>query len=200
MIYNIYLNIIVKVFILNKYIVTGPIGAGKSEAKLIFEHNNYKCYCADEEVKKLYKDEKVIEKIYDFLPSAVNNKGLDLKILRQELFNNPILMEKLENYIQPIVYNNFINFEKENNNDIIFIFPIVKNNRFLFENTIIYIDSNVEIRRARLKKRPNYNNLLISKIISYQESIDIYKKDCDYLINNNGTINELENSIKKIIK
>jgi len=200
MIYNIYLNISVKVFILNKYIIIGPIGAGKSEAKIILQDNDYKCFCADEEVKKLYKDKSVIEKIHNFLPSAVNNKGIDLNILRNEFFNNPELMEKIENYIQPIVYNNFINIEKENKNNIIFIFPIVKNNKFILENKYIYINSDVKIRRDRLKKRANYNDLLISKIINYQESIDIYKKDCDYLINNDGTINELRNSLKKIIK
>ncbi len=185
---------------MNKYIVTGPIGAGKSEAKIIFEDNEYKCFCADEEVKKLYKVKSIIKKLHNLVPTAFNNNDIDLNILRKELFNNLELMEKVENYIQPIVYNNFANIEKKNINNIIFVFPIVKNNKFILKNKIIYIDSDVEIRKKRLKKRLNYNNLLISKIINYQESIDIYKKDCDYLIRNNGSINELRNSINKIIK
>ena len=41
---------------------------------------------------------------------------------------------------------------------------------------------------------------LIKKIISYQDSIDIYKKNHDFLLDNNGSVKKLENSIKKLVK
>ena len=42
MIYNIYLNIIVKVLILKSYTLIGPIGSGKTEAQKIFQQINIK--------------------------------------------------------------------------------------------------------------------------------------------------------------
>ena len=61
MIYSIYLNKNVKVFILTIYILTGQIGAGKSEAQKIFEDLNYSCFCADTIVRDLYKEENIIK-------------------------------------------------------------------------------------------------------------------------------------------
>ena len=59
MIYNIYLNKIVKVFKLSVYILTGQIGSGKTEAVEIFKKLGFSCFCADEIVRELYKEKKV---------------------------------------------------------------------------------------------------------------------------------------------
>ena len=60
MIYNIYLNKIVKVFKLSVYILTGQIGSGKTEAVKIFKKLGFSCFCADEVVRELYKEKKVL--------------------------------------------------------------------------------------------------------------------------------------------
>ena len=77
MIYNIYSNIIVKVFILNSYILIGPIGSGKTEAQRIFQNLNIKCFCADNAVRKLYEDQEVISKINQIIPNSVKNGKID---------------------------------------------------------------------------------------------------------------------------
>ena len=87
MIYSIYLSKIVKVFKLSIYIITGQIGSGKTEAMKIFSENGYSCFCADEIVRKLYKNKNIIKKIGNIYPGAIINNSIDLDILREKIFN-----------------------------------------------------------------------------------------------------------------
>ena len=73
MIYNIYLNKIVKVFKLSVYILTGQIGAGKTEAAQIFRKLGFYWFCADEVVKELYKEKDIILNIIQRYADSVIN-------------------------------------------------------------------------------------------------------------------------------
>ena len=74
MIYSIYLSKFVKVFKLSIYIITGQIGSGKTEAMKIFSENGYSCFCADEIVRKLYKNQNIIK-----LKQYLKNTDLEKK-------------------------------------------------------------------------------------------------------------------------
>ena len=82
MIYNIYLNKIVKVFKLSVYILTGQIGAGKTEAAQIFRKLGFSCFCADEVVKELYKEKDIILNINQIYPASVINGKVNRELLR----------------------------------------------------------------------------------------------------------------------
>ena len=84
-------------------------------------------------------------------------------------------------------------------NIIIFVIPIIKNNKFIKKNNTIYINSNKKIRLERLKKRKNYNEKIIKNIMNYQESINKYSRNYLYFIENNGTKLQLKNSVQKIL-
>ena len=201
MIYSIYLNIIVKVFILGTYILTGSIGSGKSEAQKIFEKFNYDCFCADNIVRKLYKQENIISGIKKIIPNSVENGVINTKLLREVIFSDESKMFKVERYIQPKV---FIEFEKilnsNVNNNIILVIPIIKKIYLNKKYKVIYISANKENRIKRLKDRNNYNISLIDNIVMYQENIDVYKNNNSFFLENNGTLEDLEESIKNIIK
>ena len=201
MIYNIYLNIIVKVLILKSYTLIGPIGSGKTEAQKIFQQLNIKCFCADSIVRNLYEDEKIISKISNIIPRSISNGKIDISIMREIIFTNEKKMKLVENYIQPKVFLEFENIKKKyfSENIIIFVIPIIKNNKFIKKNNTIYINSNKKIRLERLKKRKNYNEKIIKNIMNYQESINKYSRNYLYFIENNGTKLQLKNSVQKIL-
>ena len=201
MIYNIYLNIIVKVLILKSYTLIGPIGSGKTEAQKIFQQLNIKCFCADSIVRNLYEDEKIISKISNIIPRSISNGKIDISIMREIIFTNEKKMKLVENYIQPKVFLEFENIKKKyfSENIIIFVIPIIKNNKFIKKNNTIYINSNKKIRLERLKKRKNYNEKIIKNIMNYQESINQYSRNYLYFIENNGTKLQLKNSVQKIL-
>ena len=201
MIYSIHLNIIVKVFILGTHILTGSIGSGKSEAQKIFEKFNYDCFCADNIVRKLYDQEKIILGIKKIIPNSIENGVINTKLLREVIFSDESKMFQVERYIQPKV---FIEFEKilnsNVNNNIILVIPIIKKIYLNRKYKIIYISANKKNRIKRLKDRNNYNISLIDNIVMYQENIDVYKNNNSFFLENNGTLEDLEESIKNIIK
>ena len=201
MIYNIYSNIIVKVFILNSYILIGPIGSGKTEAQKIFQDLNIKCFCADNTVRKLYEDKEVISKINEIIPNSVKNGKIDKNILREKIFTDEDKLKLVESYIHPKVFLEFENFKNRFNNQnvLIFVTPIVKNNNFLKKNNIIYIDADRNIRIERLKKRKCYSKKIIDNIMNYQENIDVYKKNYSHIIQNNGSLIQLKILIQQTL-
>ena len=201
MIYSIYLNIIVKVFILGVYILTGSIGSGKSEAQKLFEKFNVDCFCADKIVRDLYNEDDVILGIKNILPLSVQNSEIDFELVRNTIFTNEKKMCEVEDYIQPKVFQRFEDILNSNKNkNIILVVPIIKNNYFQKKYKVIYISTSKKTRIKRLSARNNYNIKLIKNIIAYQDNIDEYKKDNSFFIDNNGSILELENSIENIVK
>ena len=125
MIYNIYLNKIVKVFKVSVYILTGQIGSGKTEAEKIFKKLGFSCFCADEVVRQLYKEKNVLLNINRIYPASVINGKVNRELLRKKIFTDIEVMEKIENYIQPLVFIEFKKIEKIYKNKLIFIIPII---------------------------------------------------------------------------
>ena len=201
MIYSIYLNIIVKVFVLGTYILTGTIGSGKSEAQKIFEKFNYYCFCADKIVKDLYNKDEVILGVQSILPKSVKNGVINIELLRETIFYNKRIMQEAEDYIQPKVFQEFEKILNSNKNkNIILVVPTIKDNSFLKKYKVIYISASKENRIKRIRTRKNYNINLIKQIIEYQDNIDIYIKSNTFFLDNNGSVRDLEHSIKKIVK
>ena len=129
MIYNIYLNIIVKVFILGVYILTGSIGSGKSEAQILFERFNVSCFCADKIVRELYNNSEVILGMQNILPLCVKDGVINIELLRETIFHNEKKMIKVEEFIQPKVFKIFEKIVNSNENkNIILVVPTIKNN------------------------------------------------------------------------
>ena len=190
-----------KVFILGVYILTGSIGSGKSEAQKLFEKFNIDCFCADKIVRDLYNEDDVILGIKNILPLSVQNSEIDFELVRNTIFTNEKKMCEVEDYIQPKVFQRFEDILNSNKNkNIILVVPIIKNNYFQKKYKVIYISTSKKTRIKRLSARNNYNIKLIKNIIAYQDNIDEYKKDNSFFIDNNGSILELENSIKNIVK
>jgi len=191
----------VKVFILGVYILTGSIGSGKSEAQILFAKFNVSCFCADKIVRSLYNNSEVILHMQNILPLCVTNGVINIELLRETIFHNEKKMFEVEEFIQPKVFKKFEEIVNSNKNkNTILVLPTIKNNPFEKKYKVIYITASQENRVKRLSTRKNYNMHLIKKIISYQDSIDIYKKNHDFLLDNNGSVKKLENSIKKLVK
>tara|TARA_B100001248_G_scaffold262207_1_gene256728 strand:- start:303 stop:911 length:609 start_codon:yes stop_codon:yes gene_type:complete len=199
MIYNIYLNKNVKVFNLSIYILTGQIGAGKSEAQKIFQNFNYSCFCADNIVRDLYKKNNIIKNIQKIIPESVKDGEIDVNLLRKIIFTDYTVLNKVEDYIQPHVFKEFQKIEQLYNDKIIFTVPIIKNSEIFKKYKVIYIFSRKEIRRKRVESRSYYNKKMIDNIFEYQKTIDIYEKNSDFIIYNNSTLENLKREILTII-
>ncbi len=200
MIYNIYSNKNVKVFRLSTYILTGQIGSGKSEAQKILKTLSYSCFCADSMVKNLYKNNHIQKKLSAISSDLVKNNVVNINLLRKLVFTNRYIMQEIENFIHPIIFSEFKEIERKYKNNLIFIVPIIKNNKFFKKYETIYIFSNDSLRRKRVEKRKNYTKDMIDDIFNYQNSIDNYKNTSKFKIRNDGTLYDLKENIIKIIE
>ena len=199
MIYNIYLNKNVKVFKLNTYILTGQIGAGKSEAQKILQALNFTCFCADTMVRNLYKRDYIIQKLSVISSDLVKDDILNIDLLRKLIFTDNKIMQEVEQLIQPIVFSEFQEIESKYNNNIVFVVPIIRNNGPFKKYKMIYIFADESTRRRRVEKRENYDKNMINNIFNYQNDIDNYMNKSQYKIENNGTLSELKEKIIKIV-
>ena len=200
MIYSIYLNKIVKVFKLSVYILTGQIGCGKSEAQKIFQNLKYSCFCADKIVRDLYKKDQVLCNIRQILPESIKDGKINFNLLRELIFTDNIVMKKIEDYIQPLVFDEFQKILKLYDDKTVLIFPTIKCIKIFGNHKTIYMYSDEKLRRKRIESRNNYNKDIIDSIFIYQNSIDNYIDKSDFVIENNGSLKELKEKILKIIK
>jgi len=139
--------------------------------------------------------------VQSILPKSVKNGVINIELLRETIFYNKRIMQEVEDYIQPKVFQEFEKILNSNKNkNIILVVPTIKDNSFLKKYKVIYISASKENRIKRIRTRKNYNINLIKQIIEYQDNIDIYIKSNTFFLDNNGSVRDLEHSIKKIVK
>lgn len=186
--------------------LTGNIAAGKSTVKKIFDGFNIPTICADSIVHGLLENNKVIKneiietfRNYDIL----NENCIDRKQLGAIVFSNIEEKKKLEKIIHPAVISEINSFfELNKKNKIVLVdMPLLFEGDFqyLFDK-ILLVCANDKIRFNRIKKRNNFDDLHINKIMNSQQNQEIKKAKSDFIIfNENKTIEELEQDVRKII-
>ena len=184
---------------MSTYILTGQIGSGKTEAQKILKALNYSCFCADTMVRNLYKEDYIVRRLGAISSDLVKNGILNKNLLRKLVFTNSKIMQEVENFIQPIIFSKFKEIESKHKNKIVFIVPIIKNEKLFTKYQIIYLFSDESIRRKRVEKRENYDKHMIDSIFNYQNCIDNYMNISKYKIENNGSLCDLKEKIIRII-
>ncbi|MGL4904710.1 MAG: dephospho-CoA kinase [Cetobacterium sp.] len=187
--------------------LTGGIGSGKSTVSKIFLSMGLKVLDADMIAKNILNSEEVkIElenKIGTEFISPIDG-NIDRKLLKRKVFNNPEKLKLLNEIIHPKVLNIYKKSYQDNmskNEIIIFDVPLlfeVGLNKYC--NKIIVVDIDSTLQHERIKLRDRIDEELIKKIISTQISREERNSKADIIIENNGTIDELEIKVKKIIE
>lgn len=164
-----------------KIAITGNIASGKSEVERILA-NKFPVYDTD----------KIAHDILG---------NVDRKKLGEQVFKNPEVKKKLEEYIHPKVKLEVLKiFDK--NYDVVFVsVPLLFETDFykLFDK-ILFIACDDNIRLERLMKRNNFTKeealLRINAQLPQEEKI----KKSDFVIYNNSTVEDLEKRVLEFIK
>ena len=173
--------------------LSGPIASGKSTINKYFIDKGYKSIDLDNIVHLLYKKEEIQNEIKKIIPSLkIIDGDIDRIYLKQYLSNNKRTQNDLENYLYNYLYNYIYKMLLKigNKEKIIMDVPLLfKSHLDDFARKIIIVQIDNDVQKERLLKRNNEitNYLKINK--SYYEQEDI--KKADYLISNNGSIDEL---------
>lgn len=181
-----------------KYGITGNIACGKSVAFQIIKESGLPIIDCDDIVKELYTDDLCAAKIKKEFPQIIENNKINLKILSNLLFNDINFKKKYEAFIFPKVKEKIKEFyELKNKEEKTFVIaPLLFEAGFedLFDK-IIFISAEKEIRKERLIKRNSILSLMAERVINAQFSEEEKNKMCDYVIKNNGTLEEFKNAV-----
>lgn len=102
--------------------LTGGIGAGKTSVAKVLEHMGYPIFYSDLEAKKLYDDHPILKEqmIALFGKELYQNGHFQKNILAQQLFQNPILKEKVSELLHPLVRAAFQQWASQQHTNMVF--------------------------------------------------------------------------------
>lgn len=191
--------------------ITGGIGSGKSTVAKFIEESGFIVINSDNKAKSLYLENQdlKIELIKEFgeqfyLPDGNINKTFIENIIFGEDDESKIKLNKLNRLVHPLVIqSNIDEIDQlvEDGEKIIFvesalIFEIGMEDAYDY---IISVYANPDIALKRAISRTGASKEQIEKRIKSQLSPEEKKKKADFVINNNGTLEELKKATNFII-
>ncbi len=169
--------------------LTGVMGCGKTLISKIFAHFGVPVYYSDDNAKKLYKNKEVILQIQTlFGDDVITNGQLDKKKLADIVFNDSNALQRLNNYIHPLVKLDFENWAKYQNCPYIIIESAIIHEigwQHLLDK-VICVFSPIDLILQRVKQRDNQTEEEIVKRINSQMPQKLKIEKSDYTIINDN--------------
>ena len=181
--------------------ITGGIGSGKSTVSaLLSEILSAPILDADKISKSALKDETIIAKIKNFFGTSIfdSNGLLSREQLSKLVFCSEKKLIELNNIIHPFVMQKIADAIKELSAEhkyILLDVPLPNSEFINLSDIILVVVANDETRIKRASKRLNISEEDVKKRMEKQMPISNYIKLADHIIKNNGTIEELKNSL-----
>ncbi|MCM8815050.1 MAG: dephospho-CoA kinase [Candidatus Omnitrophica bacterium] len=185
--------------------LTGVFGSGKSTVARIFKKMNIPVISCDDIVNKLLKTEQIKQQIACAFGDEYLNKngGVKRKKLGTLVFSSTWHREKLNKIIHPRVFEILKEkldiYRKKGKMAVVVEIPLLFETRSekLFD-VIVTVASPLSIIKERLKEK--YSQEEIEMRLKAQMPLDEKISLSDYVINNSGTILQLQSQVKKILQ
>ncbi|WP_282042983.1 dephospho-CoA kinase [Winogradskyella flava] len=181
--------------------LTGGIGSGKTTIGKYFKSLGIPIYIADKEAKALMNRSKVIKRklIELFGESAYKDGKLNRPYLASKIFNDKILLDKMNAIVHPKVAAHFKRWLKKQNAPY-----IIKEAAIIFENNlehqydyIITVIADEDLRIDRVIRRDGTSKERVKSIIANQLSDREKIHKSDFVIMNND-LDEAKSQAKDI--
>ena len=180
--------------------ILGDIGAGKSYVAYKF---GYPVFNADQEVSKLYKnDKRIFKNLNKKLPKYIYSFPINKNEIIKAILVNNVNLKKIVNVVHLEIRKKLKLFLKKNRDKemVILDIPLLLENKINNQKDIlVFVDSKKMEIEKRLKKRPNFNRKLINKFKKIQFSPAYKKRRSSFIIKNNFKKKSLKKSIKEIL-
>ena len=183
--------------------ITGGIGSGKSTASAFFRKKGVFVIDADSEAKNLFtKNNNLTQRIITtFGPQVTTNNQLDLKRLSELVFSSKLLQNQLNEIIWPEVSQLMIEAAQKAENVGLKLFIVdaallLEAGFIEFFNSILLITADKSTRIERIFNRKNIPEDQIEKRMALQMPESEKKKLAQHIIENNGTLSELNEKLE----
>ncbi len=190
----------------NNYILTGSIASGKSSVLKIIAEEGYNTISADDVVKELYEDEEFLKSFKKEIGEKffTIDKKLDKDKLRETLFKDISLKNRVEAFVHPLVYEKIKEMLLDG-------FNFIEVPMF-FEAREYFLDSKIEIKGiifVNIDKKIQVSRLMHRNKISEKETIAMIDtritseekiKASNYIINNNASEDDLKREVLKTLE
>lgn len=186
--------------------LTGGIATGKSTVSRILKEKGFCIVDADIASRKaVEKDSVGLQQVKEvFGEEAIVNGEMNRQYVGSIVFNDQIMREKLNNIIHPIV-RTIMDKEKEDalkrGENVIMDIPLLFENHLqntVDETWLVYTNEDNQI--LRLKQRNQLSDEEAKARIHSQIPIDEKKDLADCIIDNNGSLEDLNNNIDALLK
>ena len=188
--------------------ITGGIASGKSTVSNIFKEDyNAYIFDADKEAKFLLLNKKISEEILQTFPELESTDSLSMSKI---VFKNEENQKKLNSILHPAVNIELlkriekIGHEKKYPIFIIDAALIIESGsyEYYYESGayLILLTSSKAIRIERALSRDNLSEESIKERMDLQWADDKKKDYADYILENNGSLDQLKSSITFLVK
>lgn len=193
---------------LRKVAITGGLASGKSLACHFFQKLGAYVINADEIVHQLLSVETPIgQQVVDLLGKEIIVNGqINRTIIAKKVFNNSVLLRSLEEILHPSVLNEI---EKQYQQikiqgqaplfiaEVPLLFEIGAET--CFDATIAVI-ANKNCCQTRFKTATGNEEIEYDKRMAFQLSQEEKIQRADYVIENSGSVEEMQNAVKKLFQ
>ncbi len=183
--------------------ITGGIGSGKSTASVFFKKKGAFVIDADSEAKNIFtKNNNLTQRIITtFGPQVTTNNQLDLKRLSELVFSSKLLQNQLNEIIWPEVSQLMIETAQKAEIEGLKLFIVdaallLEAGFIEFFNSILLITADKSTRIERIFNRKNIPEDQIEKRMALQMPESEKKKLAQHIIENNGTLSELNEKLE----
>jgi len=187
--------------------LTGGIASGKSTVAAILRRLGAAIVNADELAREVVQPgtpgwKEIVE---TFGPEALQpDQSLDRQKLRKIVFSDPAARKKLEAIIHPkvraLAQQRFQERAAAGDEIVVYEVPL------LFEGNlqdslrpIILVAADTSTQKERLKKRNQLGESEAEKHISAQMSLEEKRRLADYVIENDGSLEDLERQVRDVL-
>ena len=183
--------------------LTGPTGAGKSIIAKLFAENGFYVINADLVAREAVENEQVLSDLIEAFGADIVSDGvLNRKLLAERAFSSKENTEILNSITHPAISKLISAYIDKCGCDFVLLdapqlFESGEQNR-CFKTVAVLADEQLRLERIVLRDKiaPEQAKLRISA----QYSDSFFAENCDYVIYNNGDVNELKNKAKDIIE
>lgn len=185
--------------------LTGGIGCGKSLVSDLF-HQQFSIPIIDADIiaKQISQAKDVVDAISTQIGSEFidDHNQINRDKLRQAIFSNSTLKNKLEEIMHPLVYNEINNqIEKLDCDYCLVSIPLLlENKRTNLIDRILVVDCAEDEQISRVMMRDNCSKTHVENIMATQINRTSRLSLADDIIENSGTIESVSDKVAKLHK